>query len=633
MASLHHHHRQSDTLLPSDSRRKKMVGQEKREALEREVATLQKMLNHEEKTHDVLEKLHDHRNNGSNVSAGIPIPSFLNPKAKELISELVSTENEIARLESEINVLQNTIKQEQQVTKESTKPSSRQWQTHTLPPPTPIHFPPHNNYSNNQTTLQANKAQDKVGFETKALHFISKAMKGDYSLNLNRHQSPIASDRTRGGTTEGDVTLSYRNRRQVRETLPTEDLHHQSNRVAPRKSGVLNLKYPSPMRDFRNPTPWPRDRNVDNQTTTNHQSISLPKALSITILAEDNNVQQIQPNKLSENIMKCLNFIYIRLLRTSRATELERSGPISRTSLNSSLSFRADSGLLNAKSTSLSLYKESRQRDPYGIFDVEESIPRDIGPYKNLVVFNSSSMDPKYISSSSSMSLIKKLRVLMNNLQSVDLSFLTQQQKLAFWINMYNACIMHGFLQFGVPHNPDKLLALMNRATLNVGGNTINAQAIEHYILRKTSSHTNKKKESTVRTLYGLETTDPNVTFALCCGTRSSPAVRVYTSEGVTTELERSKLEYLQASVVVTSTKRIAMPELLVRNLADFAMDTDTLVEWVCHQLPTSGSLRKSIVDCFRGGQSNSNSGKLAPTAVSVEKIPYDFEFQYLLAI
>ncbi|CAN1253047.1 hypothetical protein LINPERPRIM_LOCUS8220 [Linum perenne] len=244
-------------------------------------------------------------------------------------------------------------------------------------------------------------------------------MKGDYSLNLNRHQSPIASDRTRGGTTEGDVTLSYRNRRQ-----------------APRKSGVLNLKYPSPMRDFRNPTPWPRDRNVDNQTTTNHQSISL-------LLAEDNNVQQIQPNKLSENIMKCLNFIYIRLLRTSRATELERSGPISRTSLNSSLSFRADSGLLNAKSTSLSLYKESRQRDPYGIFDVEESIPRDIGPYKNLVVFNSSSMDPKYISSSSSMSLIKKLRVLMNNLQSVDLSFLTQQQKLAFWINMYNACIMH----------------------------------------------------------------------------------------------------------------------------------------------------------------------------------------------
>ncbi|CAI0452901.1 unnamed protein product [Linum tenue] len=79
--------------------------------------------------------------------------------------------------------------------------------------------------------------------------------------------------------------------------------------------------------------------------------------------------------------------------------------------------------------------------------------------------------------------------------------------------------------------------------------------------------------------------------------------------------------------MVVSGTKRISIPELLVRNLADFAMDTDTLVEWVCHQLPTSGSLRKSIVDCFRG----QNSGKLP--AVAVDKIPYDSQFQYLLAV
>lgn len=31
----------------------------------------------------------------------------------------------------------------------------------------------------------------------------------------------------------------------------------------------------------------------------------------------------------------------------------------------------------------------------------------------------------------------------MNNLQKVELRGLTYEQKLAFWINMYNACIMH----------------------------------------------------------------------------------------------------------------------------------------------------------------------------------------------
>jgi hypothetical protein len=61
------------------------------------------------------------------------------------------------------------------------------------------------------------------------------------------------------------------------------------------------------------------------------------------------------------------------------------------------------------------LQKESRQQDPYGIFNTEDSIPRDIGPYKNLVIFTSSSMDPKFISSPSSIPLLRKLRYDTNN--------------------------------------------------------------------------------------------------------------------------------------------------------------------------------------------------------------------------
>lgn len=171
--------------------------------------------------------------------------------------------------------------------------------------------------------------------------------------------------------------------------------------------------------------------------------------------------------------MKCLNFIYIRLLRTSRAMEIEKLGTtISRsTQLNSSLnsrSFRAETGL-SSKPNAMS-QKESRQADPYGVFDLEDSIPRDIGPYKNLVRFTASSMDPKCIKSSSSVPLLKKLRYaqlptsrltsstmqnllftvfsvdfreLMAQLQRIDLGSLTTQQKQAFWINMYNACVMH----------------------------------------------------------------------------------------------------------------------------------------------------------------------------------------------
>ncbi|KAJ4822299.1 hypothetical protein Tsubulata_006411 [Turnera subulata] len=578
--------------VPLDIKKKKIRGQQKREALEREVSVLQNMLKQEVKVHEILERMH----NKGDVSA-ISIPNFLPPKAKELLAELAMVDSEIARLEGQISQLQDGLKQEQEITKGI---KSKQWQ-----PASVTTLQAHLSHSVNPSPMHRG-VPEKIAFDTKALHFISKAIKGDYNLNdysLNEKMGVpgVISDQ--------------------KENHFHEETKFQ-NRV-PKKSGML--RSPSPFRDPRHPSPKPRERYVQNSVDL------LSKALSNSILSEES--PQLQPNKLSENILKCLNVIYVRLLRTTRAIELEKSGPISRSLHTASISrsFRAEP---NTNSKSLILQRESRQQDPYGIFDVEDSIPRDIGPYKNLVIFTSTSMDPKCISTSGSIPLLRKLRGLMDNLQTVDLRFLTNQQKLAFWINMYNASIMHAFLQYGVPSSPEKLLSLMNKATVNIGGNTINAQAIEHYILRKPSSSAKAPqkgekddKEAIVRKLYGLESTEPNVTFALCCGTRSSPAVRVYTAENIVAELEKSKLEYLQASVVVTSTKRIAFPDLLHRNTLDFAMDTDTLVEWVCHQLPTSGTLRKSIVDCFRGA----NSGKI-PT-ITVEKIPYDFEFQYLLAI
>ncbi|CAK8576201.1 unnamed protein product [Lathyrus sativus] len=583
--------------------KKKSIGLQKREELEREVNMLQRLLEKEEKVHEILDMVNNRPNNSA-----ISIPNFLPPKMRELLAELVMVESEIAKLESQISQLQAGLKLEQEITKESKSKTSNQGSLIS-----------NSNYNHlsastiiNPSSVQRSSSNihEKMAFETKALHFISKAIKGDYNLNdFGLNEKRVFS----------------KNSVEQKETSFQEELKFHERLI--KKNAAA--KPPSPMRDPRHPSPKLKERNLD-------MYLDLPtRSLLDPLLSEENDLKW-QPNKLSESIMKCLNFIYVRLLRTSRAMELEKSGPVSR-SLHSSLSsrsFRVDPG--STPKPSFMLQKESRQQDPYGIFNTEESIPRDIGPYKNLVMFTSSSLDPKFISSPSSIPLLRKLRILMSNLQTVDLKGLTNQQKLAFWINLYNACIMHGFIQYGVPSTPEKLIALMNKATLNIGGNIINAQAIEHFILRKRDTSNIKEaqrkgeweeKESIVRELYGLEFVDPNVTFALCNGTRSSPAVRIYTGDGVTTELEKSKLDYFQASILATSNKRIGFPELLLRNMLDFAVDIDSLVEWVCNQLPTSGTLRKSMVECFRG-----HSGNVKASAI-VEKIPYDYEFQYLLTI
>lgn len=71
--------------------------------------------------------------------------------------------------------------------------------------------------------------------------------------------------------------------------------------------------------------------------------------------------------------------------------------------------------------------KESKQQDPYGIFDIEEAIPRDIGPYKNLVVFSSSCLDPKFVSNSSSTPLFQKLKY-------VQVYFILREYYCKIWV-------------------------------------------------------------------------------------------------------------------------------------------------------------------------------------------------------
>lgn len=91
-------------------------------------------------------------------------------------------------------------------------------------------------------------------------------------------------------------------------------------------------------------------------------------------------------------------------------------------------------------------------------------------------------------------------------------------------------------------------------------------------------------------------------------------------------ELERAKVEYLEASVGVTSKKRIVVPKLLQWHMRDFADDMESLLEWIYSQLPRSGSLKRLIMECLNGETKS-------PINKMVEVQPYESEFRYLLPL
>ncbi|GAB2282583.1 hypothetical protein Dimus_017122 [Dionaea muscipula] len=310
-----------------------------------------------------------------------------------------------------------------------------------------------------------------------------------------------------------------------------------------------------------------------------------------------------EPNKISEDVLKCLCSIFTRL----STGDDEPPQPLS----FSPQKCESESEFL---------------QDPYGCCNVVFK-DRDIGSYKHLYTIDACSIDLKR--KRNVMFLLHKLKLLLGKLASVTLEGLTHQHKLAFWINTCNACMLNAFLEHGIPDSPEMIVGLMGEATIVVGGQLLNAITIEHFILRlpfylkyASPKAASKNDEVKASSMFGLEWSEPLVTFALSCGSWSSPAVRVYTASQVESELEAAKRDYLQAAVGVSRDNKLIIPKLLDWYLVDFAKDLESLLDWVCLQLPDQP--RKAALRCLEG------RGQESLTKL-VQVIPYDFSFRYLL--
>lgn len=317
-------------------------------------------------------------------------------------------------------------------------------------------------------------------------------------------------------------------------------------------------------------------------------------------IPSDDRVMELEssPNKVAEDTLRCLSSIFIRM-STLKEKAVETFSP----------------RLSDV---------ESEFRDPYGICG--EVQPRDIGSYKHLYAIEGGTVDLNR--TTNALFLIHRLKFLLGKLASVNLEGLSHQQKLAFWINTYNSCMMNAILEHGIPETPEAVVALMQKAMINVGEHTLSAITIEHFILRLpyhlkfTCPKAVKNDEMKARSIFGLEWSEPLVTFALACGSWSSPAVRVYTANNVENELEQAKRDYLQAAVGISRTNRLIIPKLLDWYLLDFAKDLESLLDWVCLQLPDE--LRNEAVKCLE------RKGKV-PLSQLVQISPYDFSFRLLI--
>ncbi|KAH9301417.1 hypothetical protein KI387_013000 [Taxus chinensis] len=338
------------------------------------------------------------------------------------------------------------------------------------------------------------------------------------------------------------------------------------------------------------------------------------------------------PNRLSEELVRCMAEIYCKLSDppiVQSGMVLSPSSSISSTSLFSPRDAISDGWSPRWRTHSIS---ETTLKNPFKI----KGETGNTGAYSSMVEVPWICADKDQLAYATCM--LQTFRFMVEHLERVDPSQMQRESKLAFWINVYNALVMHAYLAYGIPRSNLKKMPLFQRAAYKIGGHSISANTIEHSILSFRTYRPAQWLETLLSTgarikagderrtfgrKYGLDDPEPLVLFSLCCGGHSDPAVRIYTAKNVYDELETAKKEFLQASIGIQNHKRVILPRILERYAKEASINPANLLHWVSENVDKQ--LKTAIDKCIERKSQ-------AKSAQCIEWLQYNGSFRYIFA-
>ncbi len=144
---------------------------------------------------------------------------------------------------------------------------------------------------------------------------------------------------------------------------------------------------------------------------------------------------------------------------------------------------------------------------------------------------------------------------LSNNLQAMDLSLLARrEEKIAFWINLYNVIVIHGVIALGIRDSVQEVWNFFRGVYYQIGGYPFTPDDIEHGVLRgnRRPPHSlfRRFRAGDPRRQFLVEPLDPRIHFTLVCGSASCPFIDVYTPENLEWELDTASRAFINSSAV-----------------------------------------------------------------------------------
>jgi len=151
--------------------------------------------------------------------------------------------------------------------------------------------------------------------------------------------------------------------------------------------------------------------------------------------------------------------------------------------------------------------------------------------------------------------------------------------RVAFWINVYNALVLHGIVSLGVRRSVARVWNFFGRARYRIDGLVFSVDAIEHGVLRG-----NRRRvvpplrpfgRRDPRRVHTLEPMDPRVHFAITCGARSCPPVSVYRAAVIDAQLDLATKGFVNQEVTLAGGRLVC----------------SRLLKWYRHDFDEAGGL------------------------------------------
>ncbi len=140
-------------------------------------------------------------------------------------------------------------------------------------------------------------------------------------------------------------------------------------------------------------------------------------------------------------------------------------------------------------------------------------------------------------------------------LKSFSLAVLrNHDERLAFWINLYNAMVVDAVVCYGVEHSVREVRGFFAKSAYIIDGYRFSADDVEHGILRANAGHPaipgRQFSVRDPRTAFVVAQLDPRIHLTLVCASESCPPIGVYNADRIDEQLNAAAYNFINGGEV-----------------------------------------------------------------------------------